>query len=573
MIRALLFTLALWFLPTTIVAQNAPPPPTKREMCQAISGDRFAKLEGAATQIVSSTFREAKDGKVASCLIEGYVNPAVNFAIAMPADNWNGRYLVRGCGGSCGTVAIELACASHVRDGYACLHTDMGHRSTLIDNNWVANNLQGLVDFGYRATHVTTVAGRAILNAFYGEDARKSYFFACSTGGRQGLIEAQRFPEDFDGIIAIAPASMAPFGKKKAATVAEVDAFNIGPDGKPILPNRKTLLIHRAAIKICDKDDGIADGIIGNPMQCGFKPSSLLCKSSDTRQCLTAAQVGVTEKIYQLRGAMPGSELNWIGNYLRNAALPGEISQPVFDLGVGRGDPTTIETLNAPNNPDLRPFRDNNGKLILVHGWDDHSVMPPPTVDYYETMTQTMGGPEATRKFARFFAVPGMDHCAGGKGASAINYMAAITDWAEKGEAPDKLRGIHTVAGAPLDYFGVDLPLLDPKWIAFERDHYAWPKSSVAVAGRPIIETLPPMKPLTDALGDAVRQGEMAGTAAGFPRRNILNLALKSMWEILYRSDAPLDEQRAALASLGRNDLPPIAREAVARMNAELTLN
>ena len=571
MIRALLFALFLWLVPAQAFAQASAP--SDRDRCRALAGDRFMKLPGAATYIVAATYREAKEGKVASCLVEGYVNPTVNFAILLPATNWNGRYLVRGCGGSCGAVVIELACASHVRDGYACLHTDMGHRSSLVDNNWVEGNLQGLVDFGYRATHVTTVAGRAILKAFYNTDARKAYFFACSTGGRQGLIEAQRFPEDFDGIVAIAPASMAPFGNRKAASVSQVDAFNTGPNGAPILPNRKTMLVHRAAVRQCDKDDGIVDGIIGNSMRCGFKPASLLCKTDDTRQCLTAAQVGVVEKMYAFRGAMPGSEFNWMGNYLRNATLPGEVSMPVPDLGEGRGDPATIETMVAPNNPDLRPFRDNGGKLILVHGWADHSVMPPPTIDYYETMTRTMGGPEPTRKFARFFAIPGMDHCAGGEGASAINYMAAITDWVEKGEAPEKLRGVHVVAGAPLDYFGVDLPLLDPKYIAFERDHYAWPKGSVAVGGRPVVEILPPMKPLAEALGDAVRQGERVGTAAGFPRRSILNLALKSMWEILYRSDASLDDQRTALESLGKSDLPPIAREAVARMAAELTLN
>ena len=567
MIRAALLALLLWLVPPAAAAA----PATAQERCQALAGDRFATLRGAPTQIVSASFRVAGNGKVAACIVEGYVAPAVNFAIALPADNWNGRYLVRGCGGSCGTVALELACASHLRDGYACLHTDMGHRSTLIDNNWVKDNLQGLVDFGYRATHVTTVAGRAVLQAFYGTDARKSYFFACSTGGRQGLIEAQRFPEDFDGIVAIAPASMAPFGSRKAASVADVDAFNSGPNGLPILPNRKTLLLHRAAVAACDKGDGIMDGLIGDPEHCGFRPSSLLCRTADTSNCLTAAQVEVADKIYRLHGAMPGSEFNWIGNYLRNATLPGEVSQPVFDLAIGRGDPATIETLNAPNNPDLRPFRDNGGKLILVHGWADHSVMPPPTVDYYQTVERTMGGAAPTRKFARLFMIPGMDHCAGGEGAYAINYMAAIAAWVEDGNAPDALRGIHPVAGAPLDYFGVDLPLLDPKYIAFERDHQAYPGRSIAVKGAAIVAAPVPAKALAQALADAATNGEKTGTAAGFPRRSVLNLVLKSMWEILYRSNASLADQQAVIASL--TGLPPVAAEAALRMQAELALN
>ena len=578
MLRAFLALLLLCGGATQVQAQGvgsaAPAAASAADRCRALEGDRFVKLPGAATYIVKAVLRPpAAAGQSPVCAVEGYVNPTVNFAILLPVDNWNGRYVVRGCGGSCGTVAVDLACVSHVRDGYACLHTDMGHRSTLIDNVWVDNNLQGLVDFGYRATHVTTVAGRAIIRAFFGGDPRKSYFFACSTGGRQALIEAQRFPEDFDGVVAIAPASMAPFGSHKAASVSEVDAFNLDAAGQPILPNRKALLIHRAVVKACDKDDGIADGLIGAPAQCRFKPRDLLCKSSDTRQCLTAAQVGVAGKLYALRGAMPGSEFNWIGNFLRNASLPGEASTPLADLGVGRGDPTTIETMIAPNNPDLRPFRDNGGKLILVHGLSDFSVMPPPTIDYYETMTKTMGGPAATRPFARLFLVPGMDHCAGGEGASAIDYMGAITAWVEQGRAPDALRGVHPVAGAPLDYFAVDLPLLDRKYIAFERDHQAWPNGSVVPKGSAAVAPKPAPVPLDQALLAAVKTSEPKGFAAGFPRRSVLNLMLKTMWETLYQADADADAQSAALAAIPTADLTPLAREAVARMQAEMRLN
>lgn len=557
---------ALLFFAAPAHAQSSP-----AELCQSLEGDRFAKLEGAPTQVTKATYRAASEGKRASCLVEGYVNPVVNFAVLMPVEGWNGRYIVRGCGGSCGVVAIELACNSHLREGYACLHTDMGHRSTQVDNNWVNNNLQGLVDFGYRATHVTTVAGRAIIQVFYGRAAAKSYFLACSTGGRQGLIEAQRFPEDFDGIVAIAPASMAPFGSRKAATITDIDRFNLDASGNPILPNRKALLVHRAAVATCDKDDGIADGLIGNPKACRFRPASLLCKSGDTRNCLTAPQVGVVEKLYAMRGAMPGSEFNWIGNFLRNAALPGEQSKPLFDLGAGRGDPATIETLVSPNNPDLRPFRDNGGKLILVHGLSDHSVMPPPTIDYYDTVTKTMGGAAETSKFARLFLVPGMDHCSGGQGAYSIDYVKAIVDWVEKGQAPAALRGMHPKPGAPVDYFGIDLPLLDrEKWVAWERDHKAYPGMSVAV-GKAAPEDDP--GPLPEALRAALVSSEKTATAAGFPRRNVLNAVLKAMWETLYKSDADDAAQVSALASLDTAGLTPIGTEAVARMRAEMALN
>lgn len=569
MIRAALFALLVLMLPGIAHAQA----PTPAERCAALEGGQFQHIAGAPTWIVKATLRPATEGHPAACAVEGYVNPTVNFAILLPVDNWNGRYIVRGCGGSCGVVALDLACLSHVRDGYACLHTDMGHRSTQIDNNWVDNNLQGLVDFGYRSTHVTTVAGRAIIRAFYGGEPKYSYFFACSTGGRQGLIEAQRFPEDFNGVVAIAPASMAPFGNQKAASVSDVDAFGTGPDGRPILPNRKTLLLHRAAVARCDKDDGLVDGLISAPERCSFKPAELLCKNADTSSCLTAAQVAVADKMYGWRGAMPGSEFNWIGNFIRNAPMPGEAWQPVPDLGVGRGDPATIETMIAPNNPDLRPFRDDGGKLILVHGWADFSVMPPPTVDYYQTVTRTMGGPEPTRKFARLFMIPGMDHCAGGEGASAINYMAAITAWVERAEAPDKLRGVHTVPGAPIDYFGVDLPLMDHKYVAFARDHYAWPGPSVAVKGEPVTAPAPPQAPLGEALLTAMQRADATAVAAGYPRRSVLNQVLKAMWETLYRSNASSAEQSAAIAALPPASLTPVGREAAARMQVEMTLN
>ena len=577
MIRRLLVLLALAFGVATAAAAQAPAGPAAPAVvldaarCAALAGGRFQELKGAATWVVKATYVPATAQRQALCSVAGYVNPANNFGLYLPADHWNGRYLVRGCGGSCGSVATELACGLHARDGYACLITDMGHTSTLVDNNWTANNLQGLVDFGYRSTHVTAVAGRAIAAAFYGKDADKAYFFACSTGGRQGMIEAERFPQDFDGIVAIAPASMGPFGTRAAATVSDVDAFNTKPDGSPVLPNRKAVLVHQAVVRACDMDDGVRDGLIGDPRACRWRPEDLACAGADARDCLTAAQVAMLHKMYVWRGAQKGSELNWIGNYIRNAPLPGEAWKPVFDLGVGRGDPATIESMVNPNNPDLRPFRDHGGRLILVQGWADQSVMPPPTVDYYLTMTKTMDGPTATKRFARLFMVPGMDHCAGGEGASAIDYMAAITAWTEGGQAPDALHGVHPVAGAPLDFFGVDLHNLGRKYYAFERDHQAWPGRSV-VAGRDATPT-PDARPLDVRLAETIGQGERTALAANFPRQSVLNATEKAAWELFYRSGSTAEAQAAALAQVAAAPLSPLAHEAVARLQAELALD
>ena len=546
---------------------------TDSERCEALAGGKFMHLPGAATFITGATLRVASGDQPAACLVEGYVNPSDAFAILLPVKNWNGRYMVRGCGGSCGKVAIDLSCAHHVRDGFACLQTDMGHHSTLVDNNWVANNLQGLVDFGYRATHVTTVAGRAIIKAFYATDPTRSYFFACSTGGRQALIEAQRFPDDFDGIIAMAPASMAPFGIRKAATVSDVYGFNTEPSGRPILPNRKVLLLHRAVLKDCDSRDGIIDGLISAPLTCQFKPAQLLCKGSDNGNCLTSAQVAVAEKMYGWRGAMPGSELNWIGTLIPNAPLPGEAWESIPDLGADRGDPSTIETMVSPNNPDLRPFRDHGGKLILVQGWADTIVMPPPTLDYYQTMTRTMGGRDEAMQFARLFMIPGMEHCSGGDGAWAINYVAALTDWVEAGKAPAKLRGVHPDPAARLDFFASELPEMDPKYVMFARDHYAWPGPSVAVQGAPVLPPAPSHKPLALALGAAADYAERAGIASGYARRSVINQMLTAMWQVLSSDDGDLARQHQALEQLAAENRSALISEAAIRLQAELDLN
>ena len=557
-----------------LAAQSTAPPPVTLDAarCEALAGGQFDKLDGAPTWVTKASFVKAAGERQAYCSVMGYVAPTNVFGMYLPVDRWNGRYLVRGCGGSCGNAAVELACGVHLRDGYACLITDMGHTSTSIDNNWVKDNLSGLIDFGYRSTHVTSVAGKAITAQFYGRAAAKSYFFACSTGGRQGMIEAQRFPEDFDGIVAIAPASMGPYGRKRAATITDVDAFNTRPDGAPILPARKAVLIHAAVVRACDKNDGIADGLIGDPRACKWQPEALSCRpGAPGRDCLSAAQVGVVHKLYGWRGAMKGSELNWIGSFIRSAPLAGESWKPLFDLGVGRGDPATIESMINPNNPDLRPFRDNGGKLILVQGWSDYSVMPPPTLDYFQTMTKTMDGPAATQSFARLFMIPGMDHCAGGEGASAVDYLGAITAWVEGGQAPAKLRGVHLTPGAPLDYFGVGLPHLDPKYVAFARDHFAYPGTSVA-AGQ-VSRPAPDPRPLAERLSAAIANAQAVASAAGYPRPSVLNMVQRAMWDAFYRSGADSAAQAAALRSVGTADLNPIAREAVDRLSAELALD
>jgi feruloyl esterase len=444
-----------------------------RARCEQLAGGRFSALDEAPTWVTGAKYVPATSTTVAYCAVDGYVNPTVGIGIWLPIDNWNGKFIVRGCGGSCGTVAMDLACPEHIRDGYACLHTDMGHRSTLTDNNWAANNLPGQIDFGFRATHVATLAGKAIVSAFYTQQPRLSYFFGCSTGGRQGMVEAQRFPTDFDAMVVIAPAPGSASDYESHRDL--IGTFNLRPDGTSILLAREVDLVHRAVLAECDINDGVKDGLIGDPRQCRFDPARLLCKGTEVSDCLTTEQVSVVNKIYA-SGALRGTEPDWIGKYVKKPTITGFPEQRPYSQS--RGDRVIIDSFNDWSNPDLSRARAHGTKIIAVQGWNDPQIDPTVLIGYYEVATRTMGGPAATAEFFRLFMVPGMEHCSTGTGAYAIDYMGAMENWYERGQAPQKLVGIHPKPGAPLDFFSFDLPLLDPMWVEFSRPFFPYPKTA-----------------------------------------------------------------------------------------------
>jgi feruloyl esterase len=465
---------------TAARANAAPitPEAARREQvdrCQALMGSRFIGLPNAATYVTSAVYVPAALDRPAYCDVEGYVNPTVGIGLWLPARDWNGKYLVRGCGGSCGAVQIALACKVHIRMGYACLTTDMGHRGTQSDNNWAANNLEGQVDFGFRATHVATVAGKAITKAYYNQNPKWSYFYGCSTGGRQGMVEAQHYPDDFDGIFAMAPASgrhITP-AERELAKAFDRRAFNLDAAGRIILPIRKIPMLHRAVVAFCDMNDGIKDGVIGDPRDCAFDPASIQCKTVETRDCLTQAQVGVVRAIYKYTGLMPGSELNWINDIIVDTPPSGDGG------GQSRGDPNVFPILADASNPDLRSFKEHGGKLINAQGWEDHQINPLATIDYYELATRAMGGPDRTRDFYRLFMIPGTNHCASGDGPYGIDYMAALEAWVEKGQAPEMLVGVHPKLGSAVDFSNPAPTFLKPGDVDFTRPIYPYPKKAV----------------------------------------------------------------------------------------------
>ena len=479
------------------------------QACKALAGSGFAGVLDAPTSLTSTTYVAASANLPAYCDVAGYVAPSEGFGLWLPS-SWNGKFLTRGCGGFCGIVAAEFACKDPIRLGYACLQTDMGHKSTLTDAAWAYHNPQAKIDFAYRATHVTVLAGKAIIAAYYQRPAARNYFLGCSTGGRQGMVEAQRFPRDFDGIASIAPA----IDETGSAIQLTWSIAANRAEGRNILPPAKVAVLHAAVVAACDLNDGVKDGLIGDPRRCSFRPSSLACRAGDAPDCLTAEQLAVVDKIYSgprdrdghplaHGGTFLGAEPQWVPSYVGVDGKPGTYAAMMqefwrylgFDEDPGPSwtldlfdidrDPARTggpESLYTGENPDLRRFKAGGGKLLLAHGWADESVVPGTSLDYYADATRFMEGPAATRAFFRLFMIPGMKHCTGGEGAYAINYLAALENWVENGQAPERIASQRPKEGVAIPYLGVGLALT-PDQVSITRPVYAWPQFAI-YAGR-----------------------------------------------------------------------------------------
>ena len=326
--------------------------------------------------------------------------------------------------------------------GYAAASTDTGHKGTGIDGAWALGHPEKIVDFGYRAIHETAEKSKAIIHAFYGEARSQSYFSCCSNGGRQALMEAQRYPADYDGIIAGAPANFLTHLLAGCVGHASHDA-----DPASYFPASKMPAIESAALAACDSVDGVKDGVIDDPTKCHFDPSVLLCKGSETESCLTAAQVGALKKIHagprdsKGRQVMPGFSTGgesgpggW-GQWITGPA-PGKSLQFAFgtqffenmvysnpgwdfrtfnlDRDLKTAEDKLAPVLNA-TDADVHRFRERGGKLILYHGWSDAAIPPVNAINYYQSVVAKMGA-KNSEPFLRLYMVPGMQHCGGGPG-------------------------------------------------------------------------------------------------------------------------------------------------------------
>ncbi len=451
-----------------------------RNRCEALINANFMGVTDAPTQITSTTLIAAAEESPAYCQVKGYITPNVNFELQLPVENWNSKFVHAGCGGFCGDV-YPVLCKDPVRRGYACVASDMGHKSKGLQAIWAYNNLQAEIDWGYRATHVATMAGKAISEHFYRQEPNRSYYIGCSTGGRQGLVSAQRFPWDFDGIVAGAPVIAV---TDTSMNMVWDNAAVKADEGRPIFLQKDLQVWHEAVLKKCDGADGVADGLVSDPLSCDFKPAEIMCKPGQSENCLTAEQVAAAQKLYDGPTNSEGMKLTPggfsisgeldVGKYLaldeesqkngtvsfmkqfggdtfRYAAFlpdPGPTWQTSdFDFDEDYKRLSLGESLYNATNPDLRKFKAAGGKLIIFHGWADALVLPAGSVDYYETVEKTMGGRDQTEDFFRLFMMPGVNHCAGGKGAFGVDYLAYLENWVEKGEAPTELIGARMPAG------------------------------------------------------------------------------------------------------------------------------
>jgi len=464
----------------------------------------FLVAPAAATDCASLASLPLKDTKIDSttiipaagmipeyCRVLGSIHnlpqSTILFEISLPTTKWNGKYFVAGGGGYNGVIP-KLAQA--LAEGYAAAGSDTGHEAS--NTNWAFNNLDAQNNYAYLATHVVTLIGKQILRAFYNQQERRSYFVGCSNGGKMALAEIQRYPDDFDAAISGDPVI-------DRTKLMMQYAWNAQALAAAPIPPAKIPVIEKATMEECSESGGTINGLLMTPGRCKFDPKTIICPSGDGPTCLTAGQAKALEKILQgpvnsagLRlhpGFIPGHEDDYqafITGTGTDGAKPAStwalsdifmrqfvfgpkydlVKQFNFDTSLAALIPLAAAQDNA--NPDLSEFKAHGGKLILYHGWADHSITPLRTIEYYEDVIETMGKDRAEQNgepnayavtdFMRLFMVPGMHHCANGPGPNVFgganqglppqmdaqhDIVMALDRWVEDGVAPEKIVASH----------------------------------------------------------------------------------------------------------------------------------
>lgn len=442
----------------------------------------------------------------AHCEVKGLARPTsdseINFELWLPLPAaWNGKYMQQGNGGWAGSIPSWTLVTPLTR-GYAAAATDDGHvaKSPMPDASFATGHPEKLIDFGHRAVHQTAVQAKAILRTYYDSGTTHAYFNGCSDGGREAMMEAQRYPEDFDGIIAGAPAN----NWTRHFTGFIWNEVSLGGEGAKVLPASKLKLLQQTSLAACDALDGVKDSLIEDPRICHFDPAVLKCAGADGPDCLTAAQVEAVKKIYSgpvsprtgeriYPGYEPGTEADasgwsaWITGPIQamfgNSFFSGAVYENPkwdwktidFDRDLSFANEKVGHILNS-YNPDLRSFRAHGGKLIQYHGWGDAAIAPRDSIAYYEKVQSFLkqvpdprsDASQPVQSFYRLFMVPGMSHCAGGNGPNHFgndfvadpaaspqdadhDVVLALDKWVTQGIAPEKIIGTGKIGGDPKD--------------------------------------------------------------------------------------------------------------------------
>ena len=437
-------------------------PDTTITVAQPVAAGGFSPQAGGGGGQAYSTLP-------AFCRVAATIKPTsdsdIKVEVWLPASGWNGKYQAVGNGGWAGSITYG-AMARALRDGYATSSTDTGHTGG--SASFALGHPEKLNDYAYRAVHEMTEKSKAIATAFYGTDATRSYFNGCSTGGRQALVAAQRFPNDFDGIVAGAAAN----------PKTHLDAWRVWmtqamfKDKASFIPEEKHRVIHQAVLDACDKLDGVEDGLIENPTRCRFDPAVLACRGADGPNCLTAAQLEAAKVVMSpvknrrtgeliFPGFEPGTELGWtrmlsgpdpyvnaLESFKYVVFKDPNWNWRTFDLerDLAAAEKAGHGTLSAVD-PNLTAFAQRGGKLLMYHGWSDPSIAPQASVNFYTRALGATKAPANASSWLRLYMVPGMGHCSGGEGPDTFDMMSPLDSWVERGTLPQRIEASKVTAG------------------------------------------------------------------------------------------------------------------------------
>jgi feruloyl esterase len=430
-------------------------------MAQSVAAGAFTPPAGRGGRGGANPFADLP----AFCRVAATLTPTkdseIKIEVWLPMTGWNGKLQAVGNGAWNGNIDIN-AIAGAVRRGYAATSTDTGHEGGA--GPWMQNP-EKVTDWAHRSIHETAVAAKALINAFYGEAPKFSYFTGCSAGGRQAMVAAQRYPADFDGVVAGSPGL--DWTSRAVSAVRVQQAFEKDPAGK--VPAAKFPAINAAVMDQCDALDGVKDGVLENPKACAFDPAVLACKGTPDNSCLTPAEITTVKAIYAspvnpktkraIAGLAPGSESSWTdlgwSGPARSTGL--ELmrfvtNNPQWSLAQFNFDSDVVlaeEKAGMMNALDtnLKPFFSRGGKIISYHGWNDPQISPLNVTQYYDRVVAAMGGRNNVIGNYRLFMVPGMAHCGGGTGTSTFDMVAALEQWVENKKAPDSIPASRAEGG------------------------------------------------------------------------------------------------------------------------------